>query len=62
MPADRHDKGANISFADGHVERWRWQTPKVYTGGSRLSRADTPDYLHVQSAMRMWSPGMSLVQ
>jgi prepilin-type N-terminal cleavage/methylation domain-containing protein/prepilin-type processing-associated H-X9-DG protein len=62
MPADRHNQGANLSFADGHVERWRWQTPKVYTGASRLSRADTADYLRLQNAMRMWTPGMPLVQ
>ena len=24
-PADRHWSGATLSFADGHVELWRWQ-------------------------------------
>jgi prepilin-type N-terminal cleavage/methylation domain-containing protein/prepilin-type processing-associated H-X9-DG protein len=24
-PADRHDLGCNASFADGHVEPWRWK-------------------------------------
>lgn len=24
-PADRHNNGCNISFADGHVEHWRWK-------------------------------------
>ena len=24
-------KGASLSFADGHVERWRWRWPKIYT-------------------------------
>ena len=28
MPADRHDQGCNLSFADGHVEHWRWLSPK----------------------------------
>ena len=32
LPADRHRLGCNLSFLDGHVEHWRWQTPKVYKG------------------------------
>lgn len=27
-PADRHHQGCNLSFADGHVEYWRWFSPK----------------------------------
>lgn len=30
LPAQRHSRGANISFADGHVEYWRWRWPKVF--------------------------------
>ncbi|HUB88056.1 MAG TPA: prepilin-type N-terminal cleavage/methylation domain-containing protein [Verrucomicrobiae bacterium] len=29
LPADRHQQGANLSFADGHVEHWRWKAPKI---------------------------------
>jgi len=25
IPADRHNNGSNITFADGHVEFWRWK-------------------------------------
>ena len=57
VSADRHDQGANLSFADGHVERWRWRTPKVYIGAGSLAPADAPDYQRVQSAMKMWAPG-----
>lgn len=32
LPADRHSRGANISFADGHVEHWHWQAPKIFQG------------------------------
>ena len=32
LPADRHNQGANLSFADGHVEHWKWQAPKVFEG------------------------------
>jgi prepilin-type processing-associated H-X9-DG protein len=27
-PSDRHSGGANLSFADGHCERWQWRFPK----------------------------------
>ncbi|HUB86832.1 MAG TPA: prepilin-type N-terminal cleavage/methylation domain-containing protein [Verrucomicrobiae bacterium] len=30
LPADRHSQGANLSFADGHVEHWRWKAPKIF--------------------------------
>jgi len=29
VPANRHNQGCNLSFADGHVEHWRWKVPKV---------------------------------
>lgn len=32
LPADRHNRGANLSFADGHVEHWQWKAAKVYEG------------------------------
>jgi prepilin-type N-terminal cleavage/methylation domain-containing protein/prepilin-type processing-associated H-X9-DG protein len=31
MPSNRHDQGANLSFADGHVEYWHWQVPMLFT-------------------------------
>jgi len=27
-PTDRHNQGATIVFADGHVERWKWRSIK----------------------------------
>ncbi len=30
LPADRHSQGANVSFADGHCEKFRWKAPKKY--------------------------------
>jgi prepilin-type N-terminal cleavage/methylation domain-containing protein/prepilin-type processing-associated H-X9-DG protein len=27
LPADRHDRGANLAFADGHVEHHKWLWP-----------------------------------
>lgn len=32
LPADRHSRGANVSFADGHVEHWHWKASKIYQG------------------------------
>ncbi len=29
LPAGRHNDGCNLSFADGHVEHWKWAVPKV---------------------------------
>ena len=31
LPADRHSQGCNLSFADGHVDHWRWRWPKDRT-------------------------------
>jgi prepilin-type N-terminal cleavage/methylation domain-containing protein/prepilin-type processing-associated H-X9-DG protein len=46
LPASRHDKGCNFSFADGHVEHWKWhgtavpnsywQTQGAGTGGNGI--------------------------
>ena len=27
-PADRHETGAHLTFADSHIEFWRWYAPK----------------------------------
>jgi len=32
LPAERHQQGANLSFADGHVELWHWKSPKIFQG------------------------------
>lgn len=28
IPGNRHGQAANLAFADGHVETWRWKHPK----------------------------------
>ena len=56
MPADRHNQGACLSFADGHAERWRWVVSKAGAfAGKMATAAEMPDYLRVQSAMKCWS-------
>ena len=57
VPANRHQTGCNFSFADGHVEHWRWQVPK--TVRARFSVQSVPneeltDYLSVQSGIKQF--------
>ena len=53
LPANRHDQGANLSFADGHVEHWRWKVPKVYQGWEPQSVApgEEADYQKVKAGI-----------
>ena len=68
MPSGRHygasEPGANFSFADGHVERWRWVVPKGDDNGSQQSGypgqavktrpvSEYPDFRRIQDAMRV---------
>jgi prepilin-type processing-associated H-X9-DG protein len=58
MPANRHTQGANLSFADGHVEYWRWQFPMVFVLpqgniGQTVPPGQMPDYIRVGNAMRI---------
>ncbi len=56
MPSDRHGRGANISFADGHVEHWKWVYPKVaYDDGLPVAPQEMPDYQRIQNAMKQLS-------
>ena len=53
MPADRHNRGANLSFADGHAERWRWKVPKTALFWVQWVPAEEmPDYERIQNAMK----------
>jgi prepilin-type processing-associated H-X9-DG protein/prepilin-type N-terminal cleavage/methylation domain-containing protein len=54
LPSDRHGQGANLAFADGHVERWKWAAPKVFrqVGQPVASPDDLKDYRRVQAAVR----------
>jgi prepilin-type N-terminal cleavage/methylation domain-containing protein/prepilin-type processing-associated H-X9-DG protein len=53
MPANRHSQGANLSFADGHVEHWKWMVPKIFRDWiQQVPPAEMPDYQRVQNAMK----------
>jgi prepilin-type N-terminal cleavage/methylation domain-containing protein/prepilin-type processing-associated H-X9-DG protein len=54
LPANRHSTGCNLSFADGHVERWKWKTPKVFKslGQAVEPGAEMVDYRRLQDHVR----------
>lgn len=53
LPSDRHSQGANVSFADGHVDFWKWKTPKTWKQfGQIVSDAEKPDYIRLQRSVR----------
>ena len=59
LPASYHDNGANLSFADGHVERHQWVVPDTMKpaelGGSggvfAPSRPEDYDWLKARSSV-----------
>jgi prepilin-type N-terminal cleavage/methylation domain-containing protein/prepilin-type processing-associated H-X9-DG protein len=54
MPAERHDRGCNLSFADGHVEHWRWRSPKRFINyfQSFASPEDELDFRNLQGRIK----------
>ncbi len=56
MPADRHNQGGCLSFADGHATRWPWKVSKAGAYPGKVPTAEEmPDYLRIQGAMKCWS-------
>lgn len=41
LPASRHGRSCNLSFADGHAENWRWTGPHLNGHNDRFSADDT---------------------
>jgi prepilin-type N-terminal cleavage/methylation domain-containing protein/prepilin-type processing-associated H-X9-DG protein len=53
MPSNRHNQAANLSFADGHVEHWKWRAPMIfYDWIQSVSAQQMPDYQRIQNAMK----------
>jgi prepilin-type processing-associated H-X9-DG protein/prepilin-type N-terminal cleavage/methylation domain-containing protein len=54
LPANRHSQGCNFSFADGHVEHWRWAVPKVFVKVPQLvsDNGEIKDYRRVQERVK----------
>ncbi len=57
VPATRHSKGCNLSFADGHVEHWRWTGSYIFKESATVDlRFTTPppgdkDFLRLQATV-----------
>lgn len=54
IPADRHQRGATVSFVDGHVEKWKWRAPKGggAVGGRVRNANDMTDLRRVQQHIK----------
>jgi prepilin-type N-terminal cleavage/methylation domain-containing protein/prepilin-type processing-associated H-X9-DG protein len=54
VPADRHQQGANISFADGHAEHWKWRVAKkgIPVGGHTTGPDDLQDLRRIQEHVK----------
>jgi prepilin-type N-terminal cleavage/methylation domain-containing protein/prepilin-type processing-associated H-X9-DG protein len=52
IPADRHEQGCNLSFADGHIEYWKWYSPKL-PKDSKLSSSAANRTRDVRDLMRL---------
>jgi prepilin-type N-terminal cleavage/methylation domain-containing protein/prepilin-type processing-associated H-X9-DG protein len=54
IPADRHGQACNITFADGHVEHWKWRTPKsgLWLGCHAYSPDDLLDLRQLQDHVK----------
>jgi prepilin-type processing-associated H-X9-DG protein len=54
LAADRHNRGANLSFADGHVEHWRWKAAKIFEGvwWPAYSEDDLTDLRRLQQCIK----------
>jgi prepilin-type N-terminal cleavage/methylation domain-containing protein/prepilin-type processing-associated H-X9-DG protein len=58
LPANRHQDGCNLSFADGHVEHWKWAVPKVFRskGQAVEPQAEWQDYERLRDHIRKAVP------
>jgi len=58
MPANRHGQGCNFSFADGHVERWRWRVPKtvkIFLSEQAVTADELPDFRRFQTGFKQYN-------
>ena len=55
-PSDRHDRGVNMSFADGHCEHWSWRAAKTMQGlaTQAANDADLQDLRRLQADLISW--------
>jgi len=54
IPSKRHTRGACLSFADGHVEYWKWRSGgKIFLSG-KAKPDELPDLRRLQAATKSW--------
>jgi prepilin-type N-terminal cleavage/methylation domain-containing protein/prepilin-type processing-associated H-X9-DG protein len=51
VPAIWHSRGNNFSFADGHVEHWRWVDPRTLSITSGKTTPGNADLQRLQAAL-----------
>jgi prepilin-type N-terminal cleavage/methylation domain-containing protein/prepilin-type processing-associated H-X9-DG protein len=53
LASDRHNRSANLTFADGHAQKWKWRYKKVFTGSSQstVNADDLADLQRLQRAI-----------
>jgi len=53
LPANRHMQGCSFSFADGHVEHWKWTAPKIFTDVPQpVKEGEIKDFRRVQEHVK----------
>jgi prepilin-type N-terminal cleavage/methylation domain-containing protein/prepilin-type processing-associated H-X9-DG protein len=53
LPGNRHGQAANLTFADGHVEHWRWRVPKVFRSWIQpVTPEELPDWRRLKNSMK----------
>jgi prepilin-type processing-associated H-X9-DG protein len=55
VPASRHNTtSCNLTFADGHVETWKWKVPKGgrLVGSPAISSDDLDDLRRIQDCIK----------
>jgi prepilin-type processing-associated H-X9-DG protein len=62
LPTDRHNRGCNLSFADGHVDHWKWKWPKRFIRyrQSCANALDRQDYDRLQTGIPKLPPEDSI--
>jgi prepilin-type processing-associated H-X9-DG protein len=50
-PSDRHMRGCNLSFVDGHLEYWKWAVPKKPATGKLVNPGELRDLRRLQDAV-----------
>jgi prepilin-type N-terminal cleavage/methylation domain-containing protein/prepilin-type processing-associated H-X9-DG protein len=55
VPGTRHNRGAVLSFADGHAETWKWVGPYIFRPAAQIKFTDAPagdkDALRIQQTV-----------